>query len=138
MIDGFFDVESRGAFEAYQRCAATAPPARRRGARRRAGGHRWGRRRDAAWFDRYVRGVDNGVEQHPRVQLWIADGDREDLLGGDFVRYDAADWPVPGTRWARWRSTRRSSGTAHSINDGSLGLRSPARTTYAVLPGGPS
>jgi predicted acyl esterase len=46
-----------------------------------------------------VRGVPNGVESHPRVQLWLADGDREDMRAGRFARFDADNWPVPRTRW---------------------------------------
>ena len=101
MIDGFFDVESRGAFQAFQAAARRRrAPGRGRRPRRRPGEHGRRRRRERRWFDRYVRGVRNGVGQHPRVQLWLADGDREDMLAGDFVRFDGRNWPVPGTRWS--------------------------------------
>src|SRR5947207_15770516 len=52
-----------------------------------------------AWFDRYVRDIANGIEAEPKVRLWLSDGDREDDLAGDFVRYDGSDWPVPDTHW---------------------------------------
>lgn len=100
MIDGFFDVESRGGFQGYR-------------ALRRDGAHLYvigahdgapagtdaGVGEARAWLDRYVRGVHNGVGRHPRVQLWLADGDREDRRAGRFVRVDGRDWPLPRTRW---------------------------------------
>jgi predicted acyl esterase len=100
VINGFFDVESRGAFQGYQRL-------RRDGAHIVVIGAHDGAPADTdagygemvAWMDRHVRGVANGVDQHPRAQLWLSDGDRELTLQNQYVRYDAADWPVPKTRW---------------------------------------
>ena len=83
MVDGFFDVESRGAFQAFQELrddgahllvsvpTTACPP--EPAALRQSGG---------AWYDRYLRDVDNGIEDDPRSQLWLADGDREDMLAG--------------------------------------------------------
>ena len=98
MIDGFFDVESRGAFQAYQALRGDGAQLEVIGA-----------------HDGAPKGTDGGVKDsrrgstttwraprsrdQPRVQLWMSDGDREDDLAGDFVRYDAGDWPVPGTTW---------------------------------------
>jgi predicted acyl esterase len=139
MVDGFFDVESRGAFQGYQEL-------REDGAHLVViGGHDavpagtdGGRGKMQAWFDRYLRGVPNGVENTPRVQLWMSDGDREELGQGKFVRYDASDWPVPGTRWESLRLDAAKSGTATSVNDGSLGLESPAATAKQAYPALPS
>ncbi|HWJ82370.1 MAG TPA: CocE/NonD family hydrolase [Nocardioides sp.] len=128
VIDGFFDVESRGAFEGYQAL-------RDDGAHLLlAGGHDGypagtdgGAAEAAAWLDHYVRGVDNGVEQHPRVQLLMPVGDREDYLAGDVATYDAADWPVPGTRWS----------TLHLGPGGTLTPAAPARSgsaSYLTVP----
>jgi len=67
----------------------------------------------------------------------MADGDREDMLAGDFVPYSASDWPVPGTQWASLRLDPARSGSALSLNDGSLGLGTPTRTatqSYLALP----
>src|SRR4051794_6077519 len=101
MIDGFYDVESRGAFQAYQALRGDGAHLLVVGAHDGApAGTDGGAGESAAWFDRYVRDVPNGVERHPRVQLWLADGDREDDLAGKFVRYDGSDWPIPHTRWA--------------------------------------
>ena len=119
-VAGFFDVESRGAFQGYQRL-------RRDGAHLLVvGGHEGapagtdgGQAEKVAWLDRYVRGVRNGVARHPRVQMLLSDGDREAQRDGAFVRRDATDWPVPGTRWrALWLAPggrladRRPAGTA--------------------------
>lgn len=143
MVDGFFDVESRGAFQAYQALrddgahlmvigAHDGVPAGAEGLREAEG---------AAWFDRYLRGIDNGIEAEPRVKLWLSNGDREDDLAGDFVRHDGADWPIPGTRWESLALDATRSGTAHSLNDGSLSLVASAaatRQSYPTVPTLPS
>jgi predicted acyl esterase len=101
MIDGFYDVESRGAFQAFQALRGDGAHLLVIGAHDGApAGTDAGVGEIGAWFDRHVRGLKNGVDKHPRVQLWLANGDREDLLAGDFARVDARNWPVPGTKWA--------------------------------------
>lgn len=142
MIDGFFDVESRGAFQAYQ--ALKGDDAHLMV----VGGHDGspigtddGVGEANAWLDHYVRGIDNGVQTHPRVQLMLSNGDRKAYLAGDYVRRDAADWPVPGTTWADLHLDPTKSGSAVSLNDGSLGLNTPARTavqSYLTLPSVPT
>jgi hypothetical protein len=100
VIDGFFDVESRGAFQGYQALRDDGAHLLLAGGHDGApAGTDGGAAEEAAWLDHFVRGVDNGVEQHPRVQLLMSVGDREDYLAGDVATYDASDWPVPGTRW---------------------------------------
>ena len=139
VVDGFFDVESRGAFQAYQALRGDGAHLMVIGAHDGVPEGLEGLREaeDAAWFDHYLRGVDNGIELQPRVKLWLADGDREDDLHGAFVRYDGTDWPVPGTRWESLKLDPTPSGTARSINDGSLSLDQPAATasqTYPTIP----
>jgi putative CocE/NonD family hydrolase len=142
MIDGFFDVESRGAFQAYQALRGDGAHLVVVGAHDGApAGTDGGVGETAAWFDHYLRGVANGVERHRRVQLWLADGDREDDLAGKFVRYDAGDWPVPRTRWLALALDAAPSGTARSLNDGSLSPTMPQQVTaqsYPALPSLPS
>jgi uncharacterized protein len=143
MIDGFFDVESRGAFQAYQQLRGDGAHLMVIGAHDGApAGTDGGGGEMGAWFDHYIRGVPNGVEGHPRVQLWLADGDREDELAGDFVRYDGSDWPIPGTRWESLALDPARSGTAKSINDGSLDSTgtpsSVTRQSYPALPSLPT
>ena len=121
MVDGFFDVESRGAFQAFQELrddgAHLLVVGAHDGVPVGSGGSD---RQRAAWYDRYLRDVDNGIDREPAVQLFLANGDREDMLAGRFVTTDATDWPVPGTTWASLQLDPTRSGTARSINDGSL------------------
>jgi putative CocE/NonD family hydrolase len=141
MIDGFFDVESRGAFQAYQALRGDGAHLMVIGAHDGVPAGSGGADRETrAWFDRYVRAIPNGIEEQPKVKLWLADGDREDDLAGRFVRYDAADWPVPGTRWTALALAPARSQTAHSLNDGTLSLampRTPARQSYPAVPSFP-
>jgi predicted acyl esterase len=135
MIDGFFDVESRGAFQAYQALRGDGAHLVVIGAHDGApAGTDGGTAESRAWLDRYVRGVADGVEDHPRVQLWMSDGSRESDLGGAFVRYDASDWPVPGTAWVPLALDPAASGSAHSLNDGTLSLAAPAAPTTQSYP----
>ncbi len=144
-INGFFDVESRGAFQAYQALRTDGAHLLM------AGGHDGvpagsdgGAAEAQAWLDHYVRGVDNGVEDHPAVQLLLAGGDREDYLAGDWTSYDAADWPVPGTTWTDLHLSpkRAASGGLDALgNDGSLALQPPGTTTsqsYLTVPSIPT
>ncbi len=142
MLDSFYDVESRGAFQAFQ---ALRPY----GAHLLVvGGHDGapagtddGNGDVKAWFDHYLLGARNGIRRQPRVQLYISDGSRESYAAGDIVRYDANDWPVPGTSWeSLWLSGARS-GTGDSLNDGSLVVPRPAQTTtqsYLAVPSIPT
>ncbi len=138
-IDGFFDVESRGAFQGYQELRDDGAHLIVIGAHDGAPVTTDAGEADMkAWFDRYLLGVANGVENQPRVRLWLADGDREDLLAGKFVRVDGSDWPIPGTRWTSLSLDPARSGSARSINDGSLRLAAPTATTTATYPTVPS
>lgn len=138
MIGGFFDVESRGAFQAFQALRDDGAHLVVAGAHDAApAGTDGGAAEARAWFDRHLRGVPNGVEDHPTVQLLLADGDREDMVAGRFVRADGADWPLPGTRWAALALDAARSGTARSLNDGTLrpGAATTAGTqSYPALP----
>ena len=135
MIDGFFDVESRGAFQAYQALKGDGAHLYVIGAHDGAPvGTDGGVGESIAWLDHYARGIANGVDQHPAVQLWMSDGSRESDLNGKFVRYNAADWPVPGTRWVPLALGPARSGTADSINDGSLALTMPSAQSTQSYP----
>lgn len=142
MINGFFDVESRGAFEAFRALEADGAHLLM------AGGHDGqpvgtdGGVADAdAWLDHFVRGVDNGIEQQPTVQVLLSNGDREDYLAGDYSTAQGASWPLPGTTWTPLALDARRSGTALSLNDGSLSLERPSavrRQSYLSLPSVPT
>ncbi len=132
MIDGFFDVESRGAFQAYQALRGDGAHLIVIGAHDGApAGTDGGVGDSRAWFAHYLSGADNGITSQPRVQLWMSDGDREDDLAGRFVRYDGGDWPIPGTRWEPLAPSP----------DGTLDLRPSAATatqSYPALPSDPA
>jgi predicted acyl esterase len=140
MVDGFFDVESRGAFQAYQALRGDGAHLMVIGGHDGApAGTDAGVGEIGDWFDHFVRGAPNGVEQHPRVQLWLSDGDREDMLGGKFARFDGSDWPIPGTKWASLALDPARSDTAHSLNDGSLDLSGrPSQVASQLYPALPS
>jgi putative CocE/NonD family hydrolase len=70
-----------------------------------------------AWFDRYLKGIDNGVERQPRVQYY-------DI--GDDAWKASASWPPPRTHLNRLYLSAAPSGSITSLHDGSLGDRPPA------------
>jgi uncharacterized protein len=59
------------------------------------------------WFDRWVRGIDNGVVREPAVRVFVMGGGsgRRNAAGrlehGGFWR-NAAEWPLPQTEWTRF------------------------------------
>lgn len=139
IVNGLFDVESRGAFEGYQELREDGAHLLITGAHDGSPkGTDGGLPKQHAWLDRYLRGIANGVEHTPRVQMLLSDGSRESYLGGQVVKRDEADWPVPGTRWEPLTlSSERSNSGARSLNDGSMGF-SPAPAVvsqpYLALP----
>ncbi len=142
MLDSFFDVESRGAFQGYQELRSDGAHLLVVGAH--DGAPKGTDDGDGAinqWFGHYLLGVPNGVQSQPRVQMLLSDGSREGYLAGDYLRFHARDWPVPGTRWEKlWLSPVRS-GTGHSTNDGSLAGADPSSSdtqSYAAIPSEPS
>ncbi len=63
------------------------------------------------WLDHWLKGVDNGVAQAPRVILYVK--------GADRWRTES-DWPIPDARTATLRLGAAPSGTIASLNDGTL------------------
>lgn len=136
MVAGFYDVESRGAFEGYRALRDDGAHLLVIGAHdAHPQGTDGGLGEMRAWMDRHVRGVPNGVERHPRVQMWLSDGDRASYAAGRFVRRDAHDWPAPGTTWRPLYLDPRRSGTAASLNDGTLSPAPAAATARQSYPG---
>lgn len=134
LIDGWFDVEARGAFQGYRQFRSEGVPTHLLvvgGHDGAPAGSDGGVAEAAAWLDHYVRGVNNGVQNHPAVQMPLADGSRESYLHGDTVAYAAASWPVPGTRWTTLHLGPARSGSATSVNDGTLSTVAP--TTSGTL-----
>jgi uncharacterized protein len=88
------------------------------------------------WFDRWLRGIENGVEQEPAVRLFV--------MGGGTGRKNAAgrlehggswraepDWPLPDTRWTPFYF-HRSGLLAPAVPEESSGYRE-----YVYDPGAP-
>lgn len=82
------------------------------------------------WFDRYLKGLDNGVESDPAVFVFVMGRNRW---------YAEKDWPLPQTRWTKYYL--HSGGKANSLNgDGTLSTVAPGAEpadTYAHDPGDP-
>jgi uncharacterized protein len=70
------------------------------------------------WFDHWLKGADNGVEDTPSVNLYP-------INGTAWEHYPT--WPVPGTRYTPIYLSGEKSGSANSINDGSLDFTEPAQ-----------
>jgi predicted acyl esterase len=128
LIDGTFDVEPRGDYQAFQYFRDQGIDTRllvtgaHDGAPR---GTDYGRAAIDQWFDHYVRGVDNGVQDEPRVEILAADGSREALARGQYVRLTGADWPLPGTTWTALNLSRTRAAGVASLNNGSLTRGAP-------------
>ena len=142
MTDGFFDVESRGAFEAFQELRGNGAHLYVVGAHdgipEGSGGAAEPTRR---WFHHHLLDADNGIDREPAVQLWMANGDRASMLAGDFVTKSGDDWPIPGTTWTTLHLDAARSGTAESINDGTLSLTptdEPTTQPYVPIPSLPT
>lgn len=121
ILNGFFDVESRGAFQAYQELRPSGAHLLLVGGHDGApAGTDNGVPTANRWLDHFVRGVANDVDTEPRVQMLLAKGDREDYLNGDFAQRSATDWPVPGTTWTTLSLATANSGAGHALSDGSL------------------
>ena len=137
--DGFYDVESRGAFLAYR-------------ATRRYGSHLlvigahdgWPSNTPgpfpqyARWFDHYVRGVGNGVDRDPPVSLYLSNGSHKQSLNGNWTHLDGSAWPLPRTSWTRLYLSPAKSGSASSLNDGTLSSRPLRSQTVQSYPFAPS
>ncbi|BBD99445.1 peptidase S15 [Sphingobium amiense] len=66
------------------------------------------------YFDHYLKGADNGIEKAPRATYWV-----EGLDGkGGYAR--SARLPGEGATAQRWYFSDGRSGTARSVNDGTM------------------
>jgi putative CocE/NonD family hydrolase len=65
-----------------------------------------------AWFDHWLKGVSNGVEAAPSVNLYPVNGTAWEHV---------PTWPVPGVSYEKLFLARAKSGSARSLHDGSLG-----------------
>lgn len=73
------------------------------------------------WFDRWLKGIENGVEREPPVRYFVM---------GENVWKDASGWPLPGTEFTPYYL--RSGGNANSrFGDGVLSTEMPGGTEPA-------
>jgi len=134
---GFYDVESRGPFESFRMLRALGVPIHLRvfGAHDGFPAGTPGPFPDyQRWFDHYLLGADNGVENEPAVSMLVGDGSYESQIAGTVTRLDSDDWPVPGTRWQKFFLDPARGGGAQSINDGQLSTIAPAESTLQAYP----
>jgi putative CocE/NonD family hydrolase len=68
------------------------------------------------FIDHYARGIDNGIDREPRVQLVVLVPPDRGTAGSSFL-YKTSDFPSPATRWTRFylasgghANTRRGDG----------------------------
>ncbi|MFD4468808.1 CocE/NonD family hydrolase [Rhodococcus sp. NPDC058505] len=82
---------------------------------------------ERAWFDRWLKGIDNGIEKYGPVTLW--------QQGGGWTTTDR--FPRAGAQYQRLYLSAAPSGTAgHSGHDGSLTTQAPGEAArLTVAPG---
>ena len=90
------------------------------------------------WFDRWLRGIENGVEQEPAVRLFVMGGGtgRKNSAGrldhGGSWRAER-DWPLPDTRWTSFY-LHRSGLLAPAVPEESSGFREYIYDPEAPVP----
>jgi predicted acyl esterase len=84
------------------------------------------------WFDRWLKGIRNGFDRTPEALIYVE--------GADQYRYEPT-WPPSDTHWTGLHLHSAKSGSAKSLNDGSLSAAKPggseAPVGYTHDPAGP-
>ncbi|MET9485807.1 CocE/NonD family hydrolase [Nocardia sp. NPDC006630] len=78
-----------------------------------------------AWFDKWLKGIDNGIDRFDPVTLW--------QQGGNWV--NRQQFPSPGMDYRRLYLDPAPSGTALSVHDGSLRTEPGGAALLTVAPG---
>ncbi|MEV0248463.1 CocE/NonD family hydrolase [Nocardia sp. NPDC050712] len=78
-----------------------------------------------AWFDKWLKGIDNGIDDYADVTLW--------QQGGAWT--STTEFPRPGMDYRRLYFDPAISGTARSVHDGSLSAEPGAAARLTVAPG---
>ena len=90
------------------------------------------------WFDRWLRGIENGVEREPAVRLFVMGGGtgRKNSSGrldhGGSWRAES-DWPLPDTRWTPFY-LHRSGLLAPAVPEEAAGFREYVYDPEAPVP----
>lgn len=83
------------------------------------------------WFDHFLKGLDNGVENDPPVYVYVM---------GSNKWYGAKDWPLPETQWTKYYF--QSGGHANSLKGDGVLTTTPPRAegsdTYVYDPAHPT
>ncbi len=122
---GFYDVESRGPFESYKLLRDQGVPVHLRVFGAHDGfpaGTPGPFPEYRRWFDRFLLGIDNGIDREAPVQFLLGHGSYEAQIAGAVTPMSASDWPVPGTHWQPLHLSSERGGGAWSLNDGTLAL----------------
>lgn len=80
------------------------------------------------WFDRWLKGMPNGIDKGPRVLMHVQ--------GADAWRFEK-EWPIPDARRTKLYLHADRSGSARSLNDGTLSLGradTDAAASYVYTP----
>ena len=92
----------------------------------------------ARWFDHHVRGKRNGIARERPVSLYLSNGSHKRSIDGHWTHMTGSAWPLRATRWSRLYLSPAKSGSAHSINDGSLSTRAPGLRETQSYPFAPA
>jgi putative CocE/NonD family hydrolase len=82
----------------------------------------------------YGLGEDNGAENDPKVTLVTGTGGFQEFRAGRLLVRGEASWPLPQTHWTHLHLGPGPSGSASSLNDGTLAPAVPAGTTTDTAP----
>jgi putative CocE/NonD family hydrolase len=80
------------------------------------------------WFDHWLKGADNGVQNLPHVNLYTMGANRWE---------HPSTWPLPNARYTPYYLAGGKSGSSRSLNDGTLStakLKVPGGDTEPLLP----
>lgn len=157
--DGFYDVESAGAFQAYLETKALGSHLLVMGAHDGSPSNLPGGPFPSykAWFDHYLLNENDGVTgdsdnvkptnadtpgvdpaSQPPVDLFLSNGSREQILSGNWTNITGNSWPLPGTAWTDLYLSAAKSNTIASVNDGTLSPTPDANADTQEYPFVPS
>lgn len=75
------------------------------------------------WFDRYLKGIDNGIDQEDNVLIYVQ--------GPNEWRFEKG-WPIPDARTVKMYLSEQKSGSIESKNDGSFSSIASREQTEGV------